>query len=325
MPIQSQPGAVETMAFNTTPAWHGLGLDVGGECRDSNLAMQAAGLDWSVDKRDVFTKATDGRSFQSVPGTYGVVRSDTQRAVGIVGSHYTALQNRDAFAFFDPILNELGGCYETAGSLHGGSRVWVLVRLAGELRIKGNDVVKKYALLANSHDGDSRVSYGFTGIRVCCTNTLKLALSDYEAFGGSRHRLNVASNVAAASGIMRTMADTFLKAEATFKAMANIHLNPMEANAYFRKVYERPVGMGWRAEERLQELWNTGRGNSERGIRGTLWAAYNAVTEYEDYKEYYADDAPARRLTQVWWGIGAKLKYRALAVGRKVTEGTVAL
>lgn len=306
------------MMFNTQPAWHGLGLDVGDDCRDSSLAIDAAGLNWSVEKRPVLFKCTGGH--ETVANAFVNVRMDTEQAVGVVGNHYTSFQNRDAFAFFDPILREHGGCYETAGSLHGGRRVWALVRLAGEIRVKRDDVVRKYALLSNSHDGQSRVLYGFTGVRVCCENTLRLALSDYEAFGGSRHRLNVAENVAAASRIMETAVSTFDKAGELFTGMAGVNLNAEAVNGYFRKVYQRPSATGWRAEDKLTQLFETGRGNAERGVRGTLWAAYNAVTEYEDYRPYYADDKSSRRLEHVWWGNGAKVKYRALQVARSLVQ-----
>lgn len=306
------------MAFNTQPAWHGLGLDIGDNCRDSSLAIDAAGLNWKVEKRPILFNRTGG--YETCSGVFANVRLDTEKLVGVVGNHYTSFQNRDAFSFFDPILRDHGGRYETAGSLYGGRRVWVLVKLDGEIRVKRDDVVKKYALLSNSHDGQSRVLYGFTGIRVCCTNTLRLALSDCEAFGGSRHRRNVANNVAAASRIMETAVSTFGKATELFTGMANVNLTAAQVNEYFRKVYYRPASIGWRAEDKLTELFETGRGNSERGVRGTLWAAYNAVTEYEDYRPYYAAENASRRLEHVWWGLGAKVKFRALQVARGLVQ-----
>lgn len=311
------------MAFNTAPAWHGLGLDVGPNCRDSGFAMDAAGLNWAVEKRPVEFRKTGGHGIAE--GSFVNMRLDTEESVGVVGNHYTSFQNRDAFAFFDPLLQEHGGCYETAGSLYGGRRVWMMVRLAGEIRVKRDDVVRKYALLSNSHDGQSRVLYGFIGVRACCNTTLRLALSDYEAFGGTRHRSNVAATVGAASRIMETAVSTFEKAEQLFAAMARVNITEAKANEYFRKVYQRTSATGWRAEGKLMQLFATGRGNAERGIAGTLWAAYNAVTEYEDFKPYYADNAANRRLEHVWWGNGAKVKFRALQLARRVATGDLEL
>jgi len=313
------------MAFNEQPAWHGLGLNIAGQpARDTGMAMEAAGLAWTVEKKTLFTNQPEG--FKSVPNHFAVVRSHIGDTVGVVGNHYTVLQNTDAFRFFDPIVSQGHGVIETAGSLYGGRKVWVLVRLHGDFRVKG-DLVRKYALLANSHDGQSRVQYGFTPRRVCCENTLRLALSDREAFGGTRHRLNVAAAVAGASAVLSQANEAFNDAEAVFNAMAGIRLNRDKLESYFRKAYNRPASgrSDWRALDKLTRLFEAGRGNDQPSIRGTLWAAYNAVTEFEDYKPYHATEVADRRLSEVWWGIGARNKFRAFAVARRVVEGVTEL
>jgi hypothetical protein len=53
-------------------------------------------------------------------------------------------------------------------------------------------------------------------------------------------------------------------------------------------------------------------GNSEPGVRGTLWAAYNGIAEYVDHAVHYRD--ADRRLDAIWFGSGYLSKARAYRV-----------
>jgi hypothetical protein len=55
------------------------------------------------------------------------------------------------------------------------------------------------------------------------------------------------------------------------------------------------------------------------GVRGTLWAAYNAVTRFEDYRAIDGEIAGAR-LNRVWFGKGAALKLRALEAAKSIVS-----
>jgi len=61
-------------------------------------------------------------------------------------------------------------------------------------------------------------------------------------------------------------------------------------------------------------FYQHGVGNNEPSVRGTLWAAYNGVTEYIDHRKpnARAHDFSGSRLNYVWFGGGAAIKQRAL-------------
>jgi phage/plasmid-like protein (TIGR03299 family) len=85
------------------------------------------------------------------------------------------IQNREAFTFTDALLGE-GVRYETAGSLQGGRKVWLLAHMPHEYIITG-ERISPYLLFSNTHDGSGAIKVALTPIRVVCNNTLNLALS----------------------------------------------------------------------------------------------------------------------------------------------------
>ena len=53
------------------------------------------------------------------------------------------------------------------------------------------------------------------------------------------------------------------------------------------------------------------------GVKGTAWAAWNAVTEYVDH--HTGNDA-RRRMESSWWGDGAKVKSRAFELALEMAK-----
>ncbi len=160
---------VESMFYVRETPWHGLGTEVQ-EAPDSREALRLAGLDWSVVQEPIYT----GRK-ELVEGYKANVRDLDRKPLGVVTDRYRVIQNREAFAFTDSLLGE-GVRYETAGSLLGGRKVWLLARMPHEYIISG-ERISPYLLFSNTHDGSGAVRVALTPIRVVCSNTLNLALA----------------------------------------------------------------------------------------------------------------------------------------------------
>ena len=170
---------VETMFYTRTTPWHGLGTRVE-EAPGSKGALEIAGLDWKVTQKEIYTQ--DG---QQIPGFKANVREMDQRILGVVTNRYRIVQNEEAFAFTDQLLGE-GVTYETAGSLQGGRRTWILARLPQRYIISGDEITP-YLVFMNSHDGSGAIKAAMTPVRVVCQNTLNLALSTAKRSWSTNH------------------------------------------------------------------------------------------------------------------------------------------
>ena len=160
---------VESMFYVREVPWHGLGTRVN-EAAASEDALRLAGLNWSVVQEPVYTEQKE-----QVEGWRANIRDSDRKVLGVVTDRYKVIQNRDAFAFTDALLGE-GVRYETAGSLLGGRKVWLLAHMPHEYIISG-ERISPYLLFSNTHDGSGAVRVALTPIRVVCNNTLNLALS----------------------------------------------------------------------------------------------------------------------------------------------------
>lgn len=183
---------VETMFYTREKPWHGLGTMVS-EAPASKDALKLAGLDWTVIQEKVFKEGE-----VPIPGYKANIRNTDRKVLGIVSDRYKVIQNSEAFSFTDALLGD-GVRYETAGSLNGGKRVWLLARMPESIEIMG-DQIETYLVFTNTHDGTNAVKAAVTPVRVVCNNTLNLALSSASRswsmihMGDVKYRLDEARN-----------------------------------------------------------------------------------------------------------------------------------
>jgi phage/plasmid-like protein (TIGR03299 family) len=309
---------VEQMMYVGQTPWHRLGKRFV-EAPSLEDAIVAAGLDWKVTTEPVLSQSGE------VLPALATRRSSDGRILGVVGPTYNPLQNSEAFDFFRPFLESGEAAIETAGSLRMGQRVFVLAKLKLDpMEVVKNDAVQKYVLLSNSHDGTLAVRVGFTPIRVVCANTMALAHdSKASKLIRVRHTKNVLDNLDQIRSVMNLANAEFEATAEQYRLLASKEINQADLEKYVKLVFNTNKKLAEaegnidslnnrRLINGVQPLFEKGRGNDMPGVKGTLWAAYNAVSEYLQYERGSDDQA---RLDQMWFGQGAQLNKRALDVG----------
>ncbi|MEJ7803892.1 MAG: DUF932 domain-containing protein, partial [Candidatus Limnocylindria bacterium] len=274
--------------------------------RSIDEALEKAGLGWKVSSAEVLverrpewrddfgvTHAAEVTPAVTPDGSRycANVREDTGDLLGIVSEDYRVVDNREAFAFLDTLIgSELH--FETAGSLHGGRRVWVLARLPEWVEV-GGDETAMYVYVANSHDGTLAVTAAATSVRIVCANTLGWALrkSDHGEAAARTFRFRHTGDLQVKFDEARQVMGMTLNYARQFKALGD----QLAREAITERRFERSVlsplfaveeGMGKVAlanrERARGEVLDLFRGRGAAGDTsgnspGTKWNAANAI------------------------------------------------
>jgi len=305
---------IETMAYFGQRPWHGLGTTLEeADLYDWPSASKKAGLDWEVELVPLITNDT-----QVKVDHRAVRRASDSKVLGVVGPRYAPLQNRDAFAWFDPFLKAKEAVLHTAGSLKSGSRIWVLAKLnRTPLVVAAGDEVEKFILLSHGHDGSLAVRVGFTPIRVVCQNTLSMAHgSDASKLIRVKHTKDVLVNLANIREVMDLANQEFEATAQQYQLLARKSINQADLHKYVRRVLKiedepNPSTRIQNIAEEIARLTEEGRGNDLPSVRGSLWAAYNGVSEWLTYNRGHSEDS---RINSLWFGDSANINRHALEV-----------
>ena len=317
--------------------WHGLGRYVGDNAVTAEEAIVAAGLDWDVGCQPLFAEYDKDGSRIEVPNNFAVIRDDTKAVLGVVGNQFEPIQNTECFEFMDNLAGP-GRLvrYHTAGSLHGGRKIWLLAELTNlTFAPVPGDEVQPYLALIDGKDGRTNLMAFFTGTRIVCQNTANYAISaaDKDRMVKIRHTRSAMTKLDEAKRVLGLAIDNAEIYAETMKSLARKQVNTAQWADLLDNLMPLPEvedeekpGRSWtmtnNKREKLNELFETGVGTDIVGVRGTAWGAYNAITEYTTHHARvnagdksdagYSKRRGERLLEASWFGSGAALNQKAL-------------
>ncbi len=320
--IEIVDGVAKTFYVGEVP-WHGLGVKLDNPPTIKE-AIVLAGLDWTVSTKQLYAEGVDGVRLEAP--AKAVVRSSDQSVLGVVGENYTPVQNSTAFDFFQPAVDNGLVSLETAGSLHAGKRIWILAKLTGqEVEIVEGDTVNPYVLLSNGHDGKCSIEVGPTVIRVVCQNTLSIAQRTSKLLK-MRHTKNVELGLLEIQAALDFQKNEFRASIESMSRMAGYEVDSKTIKEYIKEVFEpeirlratTPEGAAKSYEKltaKIIPLFENGRGNNLPGVKNTMWALYNGVTEYLTHEKGRELDT---RIENLWFGGAKKTSERAFDIACKM-------
>ena len=294
----------DTTAFVSyrEPGWHNLGTVVNDKLTAED-AIKHAELDWNVELHPI--KATvladDGVEIVDVPDKFAVVRKhplkDNRDALGVVGTRYTPIQNREVFRFLDA-LTDGGATYETAGSMDGGRKVFITMQMPSSILIDGKDKSDMYLFATTSHDGSFSLNVSLTAVRVVCYNTWRMARRASNFKHTIRHTANSDKSIVKAREVMSMTFEYAGYLQEQAEKLASINVFAHDVMDFTERLFPYPKDVFQnlhqldRGQKKIKNSIDDRRDkvedlylNSQGQINniGTAWGLFNAVTEYADY------------------------------------------
>ena len=292
-----------SFASNSEKAWHGLGQVVQ-QAMTAEEAINLANLDYEVAKTtlNAEVKSDDGNLYVPFPDKFATYRTDNNVPLGIVGGRYEIIQNKDAFSFFDAIIDQGEAIFETAGVLGQGERIFVTAKLPEDMLV-ADEPCNKYIILTNSHDGTSSIIAGFSTIRVVCNNTLQAAMSNLSNRVMISHRIGAKEKLQEAYKVMNIASKYMNEVSDVFNQMAKTPISDDNLKKFIVDVMKPEYKYMLNKSE--EEQISTRFANQAAAIydfamshptqttdaaRGTVWGAYNSISGYYNYIQKYKND-----------------------------------
>lgn len=279
--------------------------------------LNSARVNWTVSKRPLYLG--DGRA---MPNTFALVRDDSDAPLATVGRVYQVNQNTVGLSAFDRLVEAgyLKG-YSNAGVFSGGRLAWIQAEM-NAFSI-GPDEMRGYLALTISHGSRMTDRWCPSTTRIVCRNTFMMSRD--AANGGltightAKGAVEFQSAVARIHAAADMLAMFKAKGEALFRrpmttVAARVFATELFPSSHFAEGKAEVSGRLDGMRGKVIDLFDNGTGVHE--IRGTRWAAFNAVTEYADHvrstRRTNGNDTEDSRLSSAWFGSGAELKQRAL-------------
>lgn len=302
---------VETLAYAGETPWHKLGTKVDG-LMTANDALIKAGLDWLVELAPVDVAGIAQNEWKAVR------RIKDGQVYQFVSNDYTPLQNADAFKFMDNVVGTGKAMYEVAGSLRKGARIWILANLKGSIDIKGEEI-KRYLTLVSSHDGSLALQVFWTPVRVVCSNTLAMAMSNVsgERFY-TKHTLNLQTRVREAQEILGLATKWYDEWKETATRLATLqlpagHLPKLLAASFGLKPVQEVVEVSSLVFNQIEQCERVVMAQKldNKSLENTLWWGFNGVAEYVDHARTYRGKDTDSTVRGAMFGGGNTIKQRA--------------
>jgi phage/plasmid-like protein (TIGR03299 family) len=250
--------------------------------------LEALGLDFDVESRKVYTHTQKGHRV-TIPGQFANVRTDTEEVLGLVGDRYKVLQNTDALALGNVLMDTSDATIESGWSLRGGRQVGVTFRIpSADIAVPGDGggFLQMFLMIGNSHDGNSSVSGHVGPVRKACTNMVRLfersAVSSFKI----RHTSGVEGKVAAMRDALGLTFRYKAAVEITIDKLMNTTLVESQVDAILQAAFPiKDDASDAQRENSVQGalLQNYLTSPTIDEIRGTGWGLLNSTNEYFEH------------------------------------------
>lgn len=275
------------------------------------------------------------RISEEITSLYSTFRVDTSKLLGIVGTKYEVVQNREILEFFIDIINNIGInekdiTIKRGGILYDGKQVFLVAQLPSYTI--GDDNIEKYILFRSSHDGSVPISICFTDVRVWCANMINTVFANSHNKISVKHTRNARNTLAIAENIIHESTEYSKIVKETLEEFQNVGVDEddvlyltaqliwndkqieyLKQNNYQLKGVNSDI-ISTRSYNKFQDILNciyNGIGQDSKYVQTMYWW-YNGVTSYTTHvMEYKSNDDKFCSLTD---GSSNRLAQKAYSI-----------
>ena len=283
------------------PAWHGLGTVL----EDYPTVEEAKALvhPWEPVSEPLYRQVpivgedgTLSTVFEPVENFVLNARSDDGYPLGVVSDTYTPVTNQEMYDIAEVIEGVDKGQVqlETGGSLFGGKKVWLLLRLREPISVKGDPqgATIAYYALQNAHDGSSSFRGQGTNVRVVCDNTSRAADLDAAARGTEftfHHTKNIGDKIEDAKQALAGWRESVQQWRLVNEELISMKISDAQAREFAelfipmppaRATSDRVIDNVVTARDELLSILN---GPTCEGIGRTAYGLVQSASEYHQH------------------------------------------
>lgn len=287
----------------------------------------------------VVTEALQTRSGLPISSKKGVLREDTGAELGVVGKDWVPVQNSaliDLFHSLDGLVT-----LDNILVLGNGKKVFATASLDATAEVADGHQIKRYIHAYNDHSGNGSFGLHFSDTNLICANQLNF-LTGKDASraraGGHgtshRHTKSVTEFAANLPRLIDFQNQRFLDSIEELQHMKAQPLSVEFTRTVLEKLYASELSKPVKDHDgetkierkrtlddiqgasRIQELLTTGYGMDAKGVRGTRYQLFQAITQHcthdtfksEDERENGMSVETARRRLNALWSGGTQAK-----------------
>jgi len=244
----------------------------------------------------------------------GIQRIDNGKTFYVSKEGYKIIQYKESLSLLDEVIGSGMAKYTGAKCFKDGASAFIRAEVPSLGYSIAGDELKAYIYVASSHDGSLATMIFSHCQRTICKNLVSHGMPE-EGFK-FKHTANYMLKINEAMEIFAKYRNVFLEEKEAFQKMASVQFNSLKLDMFLNSllnIKEEKDENSTRLlnqKTELEGLFTSGIGHDKTGIRGTGWAAYNAVTQYIDHKRGTEENREYASM----FGSGADLREKAFSL-----------
>lgn len=247
--------------------------------------LKEHGLDFEIKKLPLM--ATDDDGTQILTPYFGLMNSQSREVINVCKAGYTISQNAEVIAMVLEGMKKFGDglSVQAAGSINGGRRVYVQLKIDGVKKILNTKYVQ-YVTVIDSNDGSTGLSVGVGDMFMHCRNQFfKFYKEGNSRF---RHTATIEQKIKEIPNLIETALGVNLKQIRTYENFASTKLTRNLADKMVKHVlgYDRKFTsleefnkLSGRSVNMMDELYRCI--DEEKAVLGdNVLALFNGATRY---------------------------------------------